>query len=325
MISRTKYELDADSVKKIFSAAGLGEVKELSPLGAGEYNAVYSVRTDRDYVIKIAPSPDTRVMTYEKDMMKAEIFWYGVIREKTNIRVPEIYYTDFGRKIIPSDYFIMEKLGGKQRNEAGLDRQTSAKLTAQTLAQIHKIGNSSYGYIQNGLYPDWYAALHSIIENAVKDSEAVGRRTKRGERLLAYAERYKDVLSSAPCSMVNYDLWDPNILCTTVGGKVEFAWIDPERSFWGDRIFDFICIDNPIDPLEKKQASIDLYNDAAQEKIRCCRETEIRYAFAQGLMGLIQETEKYYRYSPRRYGWWRNVLSGSIMYKAAFKTLSKYE
>lgn len=322
MISKTKFELEDKKIRELFAKAGINGITEISPLSAGEFNAVYQVNADKSYVLKIAPGSDAPVMTYEKNMMQSEVNWYRLISENTDIRVPEIYFSDFTKELIPADYFIMEKLEGRHKNEIKTDSSIAISKTAQMVAQIHKIHGGEFGYIQNGLHPDWYSALGSMIENIISDCEKVGKRTKKGEELLRYADKYKDILKVVPCSMVNYDLWDPNILCTVdEKGEIHYSWIDPERSFWGDFIFDFICLENCVLPLKAKTKSIEAYNKFSEQKVTLCHETEIRYAFAQCFMGLIQEVEKYYRYTPKNFGWWRNILASSAMYSAGFKVL----
>lgn len=323
MVSKTKFVISDDKIKEIFHHFGIDNIKSISPLGDGEYNAVFEVKADKSYVLKLAPDSSIPVLTYENKMMSSEVFWYEQIRIHTDIRVPDVYFSDFSRNIIPTEYFIMEKLDGEMRNTAKLGMDTVRENTAIMLAQIHKIKNDRYGYIQNQLYDNWYDALCSMIQNLLDDAKRVGKRSKNGERLLKYAEKYKDILMRVECTMVNYDLWDGNVICCKdQNGKTEHCWIDPERSFWGDRIFDFICVDNnPVFRLKSKQKTIDIYNRTADNPIEINYENEIRYAFAQGLMGIIQEVEKYYRYTPHHFGWWRNVLSYTGIYKNAFKVL----
>ena len=52
-------------------------------------------------------------------------------------------------------------------------------------------------------------------------------------------------------------------------------------------------------------------------------ETRLRYAFAQGLLALIQEVEKYYRFTPLSQGWMVDIGGASLAYKAAFSTLRR--
>ncbi|MDE5974030.1 MAG: aminoglycoside phosphotransferase family protein [Eubacterium sp.] len=323
MVSKTKFLISDNKIKEIFSQYGIDNITNISPLGDGEYNAVFEVKADKSYVLKLAPDSKTAVLTYEDKMMSSEVFWYDQIRKHTDIRVPEVYFTDYSKSIIPTEYFIMEKLDGEMRSTAKLGIEAVRENTALMLAQIHKIKNNKFGYVQNQLYDNWYDALCSMIKNLLDDAKRVGKQSKKGERLLEYAEKYKDILTNVESTMVNYDLWDGNVICCTdKNGKTEHCWIDPERSFWGDRIFDFICVDNnPFFGLKSKQKAIEIYNKTADKPVEINHENEIRYAFAQGLLGVIQEVEKYYRYTPRHFGWWRNVIFNIVTYKAAFKVL----
>ena len=122
--------------------------------------------------------------------------------------------------------------------------------------------------------------------------------------------------------MVNFDIWAPNILCTRTKEGIQYAWIDPERSFWGDAIWDFICLEL-FTPLAKKKNSLGAYNEATDLPVLVTREERIRYAFAQAHMGLIMEIEKYYRYTPHHAGWWRNVFVSGFLFRHAFATLKQ--
>lgn len=326
MVSRTKYLLDNKTITRLFENAGITGITSIAPLGAGEYNAVYAVEADKEYVLKVAPAADTPILTYEKEMMKSEVYWYSLLRTQTDIRVPEVYFADDSKTLIPTAYFIMEKLAGTQMDQFQMtaeEKTECSRRVAQMVAQLHQIQNTEFGYLQNGLHGNWYAALTSMLENLIYDAERVGKKSPKGRKLLAYAQKYESILKKVPCTMVNYDAWMPNMLCRRLkNGEIEIAWIDPERSFWGDRIFDFICLEFPK-PLSKKTLSVRAYNEVSGQPILCSREECIRFAFAEGVMALIQEVEKYYRYTPHHFGWWRNVLSAAMLYKQAFRTLER--
>lgn len=326
MISRTKYDITREKIKEIFEKAGIHGAHGIEPLTAGEYNAVFSVSAGgNDYVLKIAPLPSVRVLTYEKDMMRSEVFWYETMRNKTDILTPKIFFKDFSRTLIPCNYFIMEKIDGKTLDKAKLsdeEMKSVRRETAHMIAELHKIGADKFGYIQNTLYDNWYLALRSIFQNLVDDCRRAGKKTKRGEKALCLVDRYKAVLENVRGTMINYDLWDVNLICKEEDGRKRLYWIDPERSFYGDPIFDFICLDF-ITPFEKKFGVKKAYNEKADVKITNSRQEQIRFAFADLLMGLIQETEKYYRYTPRNFGWWRNVFSSRFVYKRGFAALEK--
>lgn len=324
MISRTKPELTGTQVQDMFDAACLGKVASFNKLGDGEYNAVYDVITDMgNYVLKVSPLDKTGILTYEQDMMRGEVFWYAQIRTHTNVKVPYVYYKDFSHTVFPSDYFIMERMEGEQLNNANLSDEEKLwckEEIARIIAKFHKIQNNKYGYLQNQLYDNWYLALKNMTINLINDTKRAGHKTLRGEKLLKYIDEYKSLLESVPCSMVNLDMWYGNILCVRNKNKLELIVIDPERTVWGDAIFDFVNLEFEK-MMNNKTTSINAYNEMAKTKVTCTKEEMIRFAFGIGYLALIQEAEKYYRYTPRHYGWWRNVASCKFLYSNAFKIL----
>ena len=325
MKSKTKYLLNGIQISDIFQKSELGKVDSFYAMGAGEFNSVYCVKCNgKEYVLKIAPHKNKKVLTYEKDMLSNEIKWYERIGKGTSIKIPEIYFCDFSKSIIDADYFIMEKLHGVQMDKFRADCKEidspTSKL-ATMAAEIHRIKNDKYGYAQNGLYDNWYLAIKAMTQNLINDAKAVGRKSKRGDKLLVYIEKYKDVLMKADCSMVNFDLWTPNVICNTDEfGNATYAWIDPERTFWGDSVADFVALEFGK-PLVNKKQSLEAYNSVADEPIEITAEIEIRYNIAMAYLALIQEVEKYYRYSIFNYGWIRNVVSAKSLYNKAFKYL----
>ena len=56
MVSKTKFVIDDNKIKELFSKAGISKITKISPLGAGEYNAVFEVMADKSYVSKTGDS-----------------------------------------------------------------------------------------------------------------------------------------------------------------------------------------------------------------------------------------------------------------------------
>lgn len=156
MISRTKCAIDNETIRKLFVAAGIGEISGIFPMGAGEYNAVYSVQAGSgNYALKIAPDEAVPVMAYEKDLMASELFWYEQMREHTPIRVPKVFCASFDKTLIPASYFIMEKLPGIQMDKMDFapgEKAASTAELAKMAAQIHRVKKTRFGYLQNGLH-----------------------------------------------------------------------------------------------------------------------------------------------------------------------------
>ena len=119
--SKTKFSATNEEIIRMFEANNMPRIKTIETLGNGEFNAAFKVCTEenKEYVVKIAPPRDSKVLTYENNMMESEVFWYEQMREKTDICIPEVYASDFSQKIIPASYFIMEKMDGKPLWEMG--------------------------------------------------------------------------------------------------------------------------------------------------------------------------------------------------------------
>ena len=79
VISKTKYEASEAEIIELFSFHKMGNVTDIAALGAGEFNSVYKVTCDNDtsYALKIAPPQNAKVLSYENNLMKSEVFWYS--------------------------------------------------------------------------------------------------------------------------------------------------------------------------------------------------------------------------------------------------------
>lgn len=323
IISRTKYEATEHEITRLFEENGIGKVVRTGPLGDGEFNAAFRVTCEdgMDYVLKIAPPRDARILSYEKNMMDSEVYWYSKMKENTDILCPDIYLADFSGKIIKSACFIMQMMAGKPLWKCDFSKEEAARVQEEKigmLTKIHGIKNDRYGYRQLGLHDSWYHALRSMTENLIMDCKNIGYETPDGDEFLKLIDKNEDVLRKAPCRMVNFDLWDSNVLYDD--GKL--VWIDPERGFWGDPVADFITLGKgQKTPLAEKEKEIRLYNRMATEKLELNRDTEIRYACAVAYLALIEEVEKYVRYEPDHPNYKRNTVDARDMYDMAFGLL----
>ena len=325
MKSRTKFNVDNDTIVRLFQKAGIEVAKNITPLGAGEFNSVYSVEAgEKEYAIKIAPLLSKKILTYEHDMLRQEVYYYSLMAEQAKINVPEVYYSDFSKSDIPTEYFIMEKLPGTQLDQAELteeQKDEAEQKLAEMIAKMHSVKGEKFGYRQNELFDNWYLALRSMVMNLIQDCKHLGRNTRRGKILLDYIDQHRAVLEKVESSLINFDIWPPNIFCNFKNGEMELAWIDPERCLWGDRIADFVCLDFMNMTLDSKKAAVERYNQVTEDPISIGKEESIRLAIMLGYLGLIMEVEKYARYTLFHFGHWRNVMVSNMLYKSCFSQL----
>lgn len=325
VISRTKYDISNEEIARLFQHAGLGQVTEVRVLGAGEFNSAFAVTADgTTYALKVAAKNEA-VQRYEKNMMVSEVHWYEVMREQTDIPVPKVYFSDFTKELIPTNYFVMEFIQGTQRDEMQVTPEQKAKgdrEIARMIAKLHQVKGEQFGYLQTGLYDTWYEAFRHIVENLIKDTQDKGKTLPRGEKLLGYIDRYRAILEKVPCRLISFDAWDPNFICVSDDPeKPEFVWIDPERCFWGDPVLDFVTMSLGQWKLAEKTDSLAAYNEVAEFPVTATREEEIRYALGLAYLGAIMDSEKYYRYAPELPHWKNNVEGADLFYGLGFSML----
>lgn len=329
MISATKFLVSEEKIKLIFEKAGIGDVSAISEMTSGEFNAIYCVSSKgKEYVIKIAPKEKANILTYEKEMMEQEVAFYQIMNEKTSISVPKIFFSDFSEKIIPAQYFIMEKVDGTVLNKIKLGNDERAKvqeMITEILSELHKVKNDKFGYPQNGLEDNWYLAIKKMVENLKKDCEVKGKSFKKCQVLLEYIERYKDILKNVDSCCVNFDLHEGNLIYNNSDGKIRLTLIDPERGFYGDFLADFVNVEMMKFTLENKTATIESYNKYSKTKISLSREEIIRYSVALCYIALIMYTEKFYRYKIYNFGYIRNIFASNTFWKSGIKGLMSDE
>lgn len=325
MKSKTKYFVDKQDIAEIFAVAGLGDVTNVSELSAGEFNSAYCVTANgAEYVLKIAPKDNTHTLIYESNIIAREVEFYRLIAEKTDVKTPKIYYFDDSMSIIPTKYFIMEKLDSKPLNTVKLsksERQNVNKLIGEMVAKLHTVKGNGFGYEQNGLNSNWYLALRSMVENLINDCARLNKKCKKGAKLLKYIDKCKAILENVDSVYTHYDIWDGNIFYENDNGDTELTLIDTERGFWGDGIGDFVSIE-VLTPLNKKKSVIG-YNKLAVKPINFTRDEMIRYNIMTAYLGLIVYTEKFARYKTWQSKYFINIFLSKILLMQAFKGLKK--
>ena len=117
MQSVSKRNIDVATARQMVTAAfgahaAIGRYAELRD---GYFNAAYQIdlADGRRVVLKVAPSPGVRVMRYEHGILGSEVQMLRLVREHTNVPVPEVYFHDDSLTIIDSPYFLMSFVAGQ--------------------------------------------------------------------------------------------------------------------------------------------------------------------------------------------------------------------
>jgi aminoglycoside phosphotransferase (APT) family kinase protein len=117
--SATKIRLGPEEIEGLVRHA-LGDVgvERVEELTDGYFNAAYRVDVDRigPLVLKVAPPAGTAVLTYEHDLMRAEVEAMRLAGRDPAIPVPALGYVDLTRTRLPVDWFLMELAAGEPWN-----------------------------------------------------------------------------------------------------------------------------------------------------------------------------------------------------------------
>ncbi len=247
MESVTKNRQNRDTirkmVKKFFAPLELKDYKELTE---GYFNVAYEVEltNGKKTVLKIAPSKEVRVMTYEQNIMYSEVQAMRIVRENCNVPVAKIYGYDDSGTICESPYFFMEKLSGESLNsiKATLTSEQIDHIYSETGRMIHSVNSipcPCFGYPRLPEYQgaEWYSVFYKMMEALLEDSKRANVDIKISpDELIRKLKRDKTVFEkvSEP-SFVHWDCWDGNIFVEN--GNV-VGIIDWERVLWADPLME---------------------------------------------------------------------------------------
>jgi aminoglycoside phosphotransferase (APT) family kinase protein len=247
MTSITKNRLSADTIGRMVQKAfGLPNAASVSELTEGYFNAAYLVGLPdgRETVLKVAPPPGSLLMSYEKNIMSAEVQSMRLVKGKTSVPLPDVLFYDNSRSVCGSDYFFMTKLEGKSLNSlsSSLPAKSREGLefdTGRYNAEINRITGSKFGYFgqPDRQGSDWPAVFADMIDGAFDDAEAlkidVGADRASVQALLAkYRSSFEEVTIPR---LIHWDLWAGNIFVKD--GRIT-GLIDFERCLWGDPLME---------------------------------------------------------------------------------------
>ena len=249
MESKTKTPIEIPSihemVKDCFGSSF--KIASINELTAGWFNTVYSIEFLNDHpgtVLRVAPPPNMRLLSYERDLMRSEVKAYRIVRENTSVPVPELFEYNFKQNIIENHYMFIEKYLGVPMDSIQDQNEDEKKSVYEELnkiaAQIHSVKGHRFGYLgtDSRLTGDtWKQAFLGMVFTLLDDGQELGV-----ELPLPYYEIMRLFKGKAAVldqitepRLVHWDLWPGNIFIKMEDGRYRIEGIiDWERTFWGD-------------------------------------------------------------------------------------------
>jgi len=230
-----------------------GEPARLRRIPTGKFNTSYFVAdgsSGREYVLRIAPSPDTPVLFYERSMMRREPGIHALVEARTEAPVACIVEHDFSGSLVPNDWLLMERLPGSPLSDAPIGGRAARTLfhrLGEVLREVHAVKNAWHGYPEGSetgpSEPRWYDAFRDMWRRMLEDVSSTGLYTVDDKRrLAALLEKHSGSFTHDPePSLLHMDIWSQNLL-TDPDGRL-LGIVDWDRGLWGDPEIEFSVLE----------------------------------------------------------------------------------
>jgi aminoglycoside phosphotransferase (APT) family kinase protein len=251
MESLTKRKLEPAEIEALVERAFPGAAVDAAvELTDGWFNAVYAVELadGRETVLKVAPPPGTRVLTYEAELMRTEIEFCE--RAATaGVPVPELLFHDGSRELIESDYLFLGRLRGRPL-ETLTEELTDEQIAGlryeigHAVAQLHRVTGRRFGYLR-APHPTWRRAFLAMLGDLLADARELATPLPRScDEIAAVAAATSDALDAVrEPRLVHFDLWDANVFVVERDGRFALEGIiDGERAFYGDPLAEAVAL-----------------------------------------------------------------------------------
>jgi fructosamine-3-kinase len=221
-------------------------IDSITELSGGLFNNAYAIHVsgqrDIETVLRVAPSAEMPLLSYEKHLMRTEVACYQLLKARTAVPLPDLYHYDFSGAIIPADYMFTSRLKGVPLTQVesilpGDVYQGLAYELGQYTAQIHAVTGERYGYFSDAVDDSWRAALLRMTAHLLSDAARFGVVLPRpADDILHIFEQNAAVLDDIrEPRLLHGDLWDANVFVVQRGqGWAIEAIIDCDRAIWGD-------------------------------------------------------------------------------------------
>jgi len=208
----------------------------------GWFNAAFQLTLpEADFVLKIAPSDDVRVLRYEQNLMEAEVGVTLTVKACTDLPVPEVIAFDRTREEVASDYFIAACVPGVPLEQAKVDftpeeRAFVDRQIGAHLKNLHIIKGQAFGTFNEPVYSTWTDAFNGVMEDLKRDQQDQDIDLPQGafESATPHLGALAEVESPA---LIHWDLWDPNIFVDSTSKRIT-GLIDFERAMWADPLME---------------------------------------------------------------------------------------
>ncbi|WP_025704190.1 phosphotransferase family protein [Paenibacillus graminis] len=250
MESFTKVHLDDQQLRALAASTFGTDTAIISSkeLTGGFFNTAYDLELSdgRSVILKVAPAGETETLSYEKDIMRAEVEALRLVLAAGKVPVPAVYGFDESLRLIPSPFFFMEKVGGDPYNEVKDNLPEEVRVSIEReVGQYQRLINGIKGE-RFGLFgqsPDtptktWRETFTAMIHSVLDDGQRLGAVLPAScDEIRQGLEGFLPALEEVTePRLIHWDLWNGNIF---VKDGAIVSIIDWERALWGDVLMEY--------------------------------------------------------------------------------------
>jgi aminoglycoside phosphotransferase (APT) family kinase protein len=222
----------------------------------GFFNGAYAITLDQGkrYVLKLAPLHNSGFMRYERNMMQTEVEVLRLLREKTDIPVPQVHAYETASPVYEGSFFVMDFIEGDPYNKVKetlteVEREAIEHQLGVFTSSINSLRGKRFGYyaLEEMQGDSWSQVFLSMIDSLMIDaSHKEVELPAPADEITAACKRFISSLDEVKIpSLVHWDLWEGNIFVKD--GQI-VGIIDTERALWGDPLMEYYFrsfIDSP--------------------------------------------------------------------------------
>lgn len=198
-------------------------------------------------VLKVGPPAEADILTYEKDLLRAEVETMKLAATNQAIPIPRIIFEDFSRIHLPYDYYFMDFIVGttwdKIRDSLSAEQNSIIEYQlGQITAHINAFEHTTFGYYAYGqefdYWPDAFRWMCGLLFSDARRYQITVELSEQ-EFFDKFDECRAIFAEIIRPQLVHWDLWAGNIFITFDDDtpKIEGV-VDFERALWGDPLME---------------------------------------------------------------------------------------
>ncbi len=251
---------------------------EISRLGKGASGCVFRVScSDEDKVIAVKISDHPELMKQEYEML-------SFLKEKTESKIPEVYFFDEreGKGVIAMEY--IDGISGTDRSlKFSLRKKHLAQSIVDNLLCLQKAKGNKFGPYNNAVYDTWQEYYKEFADEIYAFSlEKYDENALDGTVMKAVELSYKNfdgIFSEKiyPPTLIHGDYWMPNFIIDKKSMEL-LSVVDPFNVMWADPEYELFAMTVGYG---EKLHLYDLYKSRVQVSAHCDMKLEMYALYSE--------------------------------------------